>query len=119
MTRLLLAALVAVTVVSPSPHRSVSLRVSPAVSRAPATVHAQVSVSLAVDQRVLRVEAIDELGNVTAATERPIDGMDGPVQFWIDWRDVPAGRYQVLARVGTNAQVVATAHKAFEVAEGF
>ncbi len=96
------------------PVRAVAVHVSPLVSRAPATIHIRVTVEPVADQRVLRVDAIGE--DYQRGSELPLAGLDGPRTSFLDYRDIPAGHYELVAKVATSSRVVATASQSFLVA---
>lgn len=110
-TALLLLSLLALA--GNTPHRSVSVRVSPLVSLAPASIRVRVTVEPFADQRVLRVDVEGE--DFSRASEMPLEGLQAARSRWIDYAGIPAGQYQFMARVGTQAGIVATATQHFIV----
>jgi len=75
----------------------VTVRVSPTVSRAPATVRLVVTVEPDANNRELQIEA-DSEGFYTSSTVQ-LDGSTAPRLQWFVLKELPAGTYEVHARV--------------------
>jgi hypothetical protein len=71
---------------------------APGFVPAPASVRLRVVVEPDDDNRILRVSADD--GVHFRSSDVQIDGSAGPRTSFIEWRDLAAGDYELLARVG-------------------
>jgi hypothetical protein len=77
------------------------MQVSPAVSRAPAVLTIRVNVEPSTDNRLLQVVA--ECATFYRSSEIELDGMDATAHQVVEFRNVPAGLYQVTGvLVGTQ-----------------
>jgi hypothetical protein len=96
------------------PARRVTLHsVGGYIVRAPATLRLRVTVEPVEDQRLLRVECVGE--DFGRASELPLRGVDGPRTSWVEWRDIPAGEYELRAWVATSTKFVASARRQLQV----
>jgi hypothetical protein len=76
---------------------AVRIRVSPHTAFAPADLFIQVTVEPNVDNRLLEVTA--DSGDFLQRSERQIEGDSGPRVSQFRFRGLPAGEYEVRARV--------------------
>jgi hypothetical protein len=83
------------------------------IVRAPATLRLRVTVEPREDQRLLRVECVGE--DFGRASELELRGDGGPRTSWVEWRDVPAGEYELRASVWTSTRLVASSRRTLQV----
>jgi len=77
------------------------MQVSPAVARAPAVLTVRVSIEAAADNR--RLHVIAESPDFYRRSEIQVDGASAPPLNVFEFRDLPAGLYQVTGElVGVN-----------------
>jgi hypothetical protein len=95
----------------------VSMRASPSIAFAPANLVVQTRVEAAAVNRAL--EVIADSGHFYRSSEIPLDGEHAPRTLMVEFRDLPAGRYDIravlkgqdgreLATIGTRVTVVET-----------
>lgn len=93
----------------------VTVRVSPTVSFAPATVIVNVVVEPNADNRFLQIEADSE--GMYRSSEVPLDGADAPHRLRFELRGLSRGTWSLAAIVkGTSERVLARILSQFEVA---
>jgi hypothetical protein len=86
---------------------TVRILVRSSVYRAPATVLINVRVTPDADNRFLRLEVDGEL--LFRASEIPLDGANAAAANWFEFRDLPAGHYQLRAELRSSQAVRAVA----------
>ena len=74
-----------------------TLRLTPRFVSAPGFLRSLVRVAPNADNRLLRVE-IDSAGYYRSS-EIELDGASAPMSHFMDWKDVPAGKYDLIVTV--------------------
>lgn len=83
-----------------------TLKVTPSVSFAPAKLAIVVRVSPNPDARALVVLMDGE--DYARSSVIPMNGAEAPVTNRLEWRDVPAGHYEIIARLLGTTKVLAS-----------
>jgi len=92
----------------------VHIRIWPATSFEPSTVLVQVDVEKNAQNRTLQVSA--DSGDFAWSSERQLEGQEGPRTSAFICRQLPAGDYQIEARViGRDGHVIAVARNRISV----
>jgi hypothetical protein len=95
------------------PADEVTLRLTARFVSAPAYVRSLIRVVPNAENRVMRV-AIDSDGYFRSS-EFQLEGDKAPVSHWIDFKDVPAGHYQLTVEVIGSTGTRVTRHADFQV----
>jgi hypothetical protein len=77
------------------------------ISREPATIRVRVRVEPRAEHRALFVSA--DSGSFYRSSAFQLEGERAAATHWIEWRDLPAGDYELLAQVSSATRVVARA----------
>ena len=90
------------------------MRVTPAMSRAPAFVTVRVSLASTADDRLLRIVA--ESADFYRSSEIPLDGDKAPRTTRFEFRSLPGGLYTVRAVLkGVNEEALASTHQEINI----
>ena len=93
-----------------------SMRVSPAVSYAPANLRVMAVVPNDKDNRA--IEVVAESDGFYRSSEIPLEGEEGPRTTVVEFRSVPGGSYQIRAMLkGANGREIARVQKTVDVIE--
>ena len=76
---------------------SLSLRVSPRISTAPGYVLVTATVERHPDNRTLEIAANSP--DFFRSSEIQLDGASAPMSHFMDWKEVPAGKYDLIVTV--------------------
>jgi len=95
------------------PADEVTLRLTPRFVSAPGYLRSLIRVSPNADNRVLRVE-IDSAGYYRSS-EIELDGASAPMSHFMDWKEVPAGKYDLIVTVMGPSGPRAVRHLDFQV----
>ncbi len=87
----------ATTTVAVKPRDPLTLQVSPRFSNAPAVVRSRVHVAPNTENRVLRLSVDSE--RYYRSSDIYLDGDLAAESHWLDWKSLPAGRYEFVATV--------------------
>jgi len=84
------------------------LRVSPALSAAPATVRIRLTVAPDVANRAVTVSAVSE--DFVRSSQVPLEGDQAPRTIFVEYPSLPAGQYEVRGVVvGSHGEALAMA----------
>ena len=111
--RLLTTALLAMTAIRGAATDLVAIRVNGHYFAAPATVTITVAIEPDQANRALRVEADGD--SMFRSTEVPLDGLSEKRLHTVEFKNLPAGQYEVRAEVLSATRVRATALQDLEV----
>lgn len=73
------------------------LKVWPQIAFAPAGLHVELRIPRHPDNRIVHLVADGE--NFYRESDWQLDGSDAPFLFVVDWRDLPAGDYTIIAEL--------------------
>jgi hypothetical protein len=108
-TATLLAGAMLLSVTSLSANPSLDLHISPTVSAAPATLRARATVVPDADNRALTFSADSQ--SFFRSSEVQLDGDKAPRTILMEFRDLPAGTYEVSAVLnGSSRKQLAAVH---------
>jgi hypothetical protein len=95
------------------PGEELTLRITPRFVSAPGFLRSLIRVAPHADNRLMRVE-IDSAGYYRSS-EIQLDGASAPMSHFMDWKEVPAGNYDLIVTVmGTTGPRVVR-HLTFQV----
>jgi hypothetical protein len=96
------------------PAEELTLRLTARFLSAPGYLRSLIRVSPNDRNRLLRVE-IDS-AEYYRSSEIQLDGASAPMSHWVDWKDVPAGKYSLVVSVlGASGERRATRQADFQV----
>jgi len=95
------------------PGDDLSLRMTPRFVAAPGYLRSLIRVAPNADNRLLRVE-IDSAGYYRSS-EIELDGASAPMSHFMDWKAVPAGKYDLIVTVMGPSGPRAVRHLDFQV----
>ena len=95
------------------PGDPLTLRMTPRFVSAPGYLRSLIRVAPNADNRSMRVE-IDSAGYYRSS-EIQLDGASAPMSHFMDWKDVPAGKYELTVTVMGASGPRAMRHLGFQV----
>lgn len=96
------------------PADQLTLRMVPRVVSAPAFLRSLVRVAPNGANRVVRVEIDSD--NYYRSSDIPLEGASAPTSHFVDWKQVPAGKYDLIVSVlGTSGDARAVRRLNFQV----
>jgi hypothetical protein len=113
---LILTPALVLTAMSTSANQRLSVRVSPAIASAPATVRVQMSVQKHSGNRLLRVEA--DSGEFYRSSDIQLDGAASTATQRVEWFGLPSGTYQITATLSGAGGTIAQDRRTVTVLSG-
>ena len=97
-----------------TPVDELTLRMTPRIVSAPGYLRSLIRVSPNNANRVLRVEIDSD--NYYRSSDIPLEGASAPMSHFVDWKQVPAGNYDLIVSVlGTSGDARAVRRLNFQV----
>jgi len=97
-----------------TPADELTLRMTPRIVSAPGYLRSLIRVSPNNANRVLRVEIDSD--NYYRSSDIPLEGASAPMSHFVDWKQVPAGNYDLIVSVlGTSGDARAVRRLNFQV----